>query len=72
MSEKGSQACVEIYTQRAANGGKRLICLLNGLAVGLKKAPLTFGRVDREEGPCSLTRMSAEEELVVCLQSAKK
>ena len=67
MSEKGSQACIEIYTEPASNGGKCLICLLNGLAVGFKKVPLTFGGVDQEETPCYIMRVSTEEGLIVYL-----
>lgn len=50
---------------------KCLICLLNGLTVGFKKALLTFGCKDQEERLCCVMRMRTEGELVVYLQSAK-
>lgn len=50
---------------------KCLICLLNGLTVGFKKALLTFGCEDQEERLYCIMRMRTKGELVVYLQSAK-
>lgn len=52
--------------------GNCLICLLNGLTVGFKKALLTFGCIDQEERLCFMVRMRTKGELAVYLQSAEQ
>lgn len=58
--------------QLAPNKKKSLICLLNGLTVGFKKALLTFGYVDQEKQLYCIMRVKTEGELIVYIQLAKK
>lgn len=44
--------------------GNCLICLLNGLTVGFKKALLTFGSLDQAERLCYIMSMRTKGELV--------